>query len=106
MISKTEMLTIVNHLNNMANDAYRERDDYVRITTREVYSLAYKIEMYVRGYARPCKNVSGCNDVFECSECRCKVEVIGECGNEYGELFHVPYMPVYCPSCGAKVVEK
>lgn len=50
-----------------------------------------------------CKNASGCDDVFECSECRCKAEVISECGNEYGELFHVPYMPSYCPACGAKV---
>lgn len=53
---------------------------------------------------RTCKNVSGYDDVFECSECRCKVEIIGECGNEHGELFHVPYMPAYCPGCGAEVV--
>ena len=52
-----------------------------------------------------CKNASGCDDVFECSECRCKVEATSECGNEYGEIFHVPYMPSYCPSCGAVVVE-
>lgn len=52
---------------------------------------------------KTCKNTSGYCDVFECSECRCKAEVISECGNEYGELFNVPYMPSYCPVCGAKV---
>lgn len=55
-------------------------------------------------HERTCKNASGYDDVFKCSECCCEVEIIGECGNEYGELFHVPYMPAYCPNCGAKVV--
>ena len=103
MISKAEMLEIVDRLNDMANKAYGEHDDDVRIAVRDVYVIAYKIDMYVHGYARQCKNVSGYDDVFECSECRCKVEMIGECGNEYGELFHVPYMPAYCPGCGARV---
>ena len=51
-----------------------------------------------------CKNVSGCGDVFECSECKCRVELITEFGNDYGELFHVPRKPSFCPSCGAEVV--
>lgn len=52
-----------------------------------------------------CRNVSGYKDVFECSECRCKVELITEVCNECGEPFHVPLMPVYCPECGMKVGE-
>lgn len=51
-----------------------------------------------------CRNVSGYKDAFECSECRCKVELITEVCNEYGEPFHVPLMPSYCPNCGARVV--
>ena len=52
-----------------------------------------------------CKNASGYCDVFKCSECGCKVELITEVCNEYGEPFHVSFMPSYCPSCGAEVVE-
>lgn len=51
-----------------------------------------------------CRNVSGCKDTFECSKCRCKVELITEVCNEYGEPFHVQLMPSYCPNCGARVV--
>lgn len=51
-----------------------------------------------------CRNVSGYKDTFECSKCRCKVELITEVCNEYGEPFHVPLMPSYCPNCGARVV--
>lgn len=50
-----------------------------------------------------CRNVSGYKDTFECSECRCKVELITEVCNEHGEPFHVPLMPSYCPNCGAEV---
>ena len=53
-----------------------------------------------------CRNVSGCQDVFECSECRCRVELVTEVCNEYGEPFHVPLMPSFCPNCGAEVTEK
>ena len=60
-----------------------------------------------RAVIRPtCRNVSGCQDVFECSECRCRVELITEVCNEYGDPFHVPLMPSWCPNCGAKVTEK
>lgn len=52
-----------------------------------------------------CRNVSGCQDVFECSECRCKVELIAEVCNEHGEPFHVPLMPSFCPNCGAEVID-
>lgn len=51
-----------------------------------------------------CKNASGYQDVFECSECRCKVELTAEVCNEYGEPFSIPFMPSFCPNCGARVV--
>lgn len=53
-----------------------------------------------------CRNVSGHQDVFTCSECRCKVEIVGEECNEYGECFYTPFMPRFCPSCGAEVVDE
>ena len=52
-----------------------------------------------------CRNVSGYQDVFECSECRCRVELITEVCNEHGEPFSVPLIPSWCPNCGAEVVE-
>ena len=52
-----------------------------------------------------CRNISGYQDTFECSECRCKVEIVGENGNEYGDVFSTPLMPHYCPNCGAKVLD-
>lgn len=52
-----------------------------------------------------CRNVSGHRDEFECSECRCKVELLTEVRNERGEIFRVPFMPKYCPGCSAEVVE-
>lgn len=51
-----------------------------------------------------CRNVSGCQDVFECSECRCRAELVSEVCDEHGEPFHVPLMPSWCPNCGAVVV--
>lgn len=53
-----------------------------------------------------CRNVSGHQDVFVCSECRCTVEIVGEDCNEYGEIFSTPFMPGFCPSCGAEVVDE
>ena len=52
-----------------------------------------------------CESTSRYCDVFECSECRCKVELITEVCNEYGEPFDVPFIPKYCPNCGAKVIK-
>lgn len=52
-----------------------------------------------------CKNAKLYKDVFECSECHCSLELITEVCNEYGEPFSVPFMPRYCPACGAEVVE-
>ena len=51
-----------------------------------------------------CWDVSGYQDVFECSECSCKVELITVCGNEHGDTFSVPLMPSFCPNCGRGVV--
>lgn len=31
---------------------------------------------------------------------------VGEEGNEYGECFYAPFMPCFCPSCGAEVVDE
>lgn len=53
-----------------------------------------------------CRNVSGHQDTFECSECRCRAELVTEAFNEDGEPFHVPLMPSFCPNCGAVVTEK
>ena len=52
-----------------------------------------------------CRNMSGYQDVFECSECRCRVELITEVCNEYGEPFSVSLMPSFCPDCGAVVTD-
>lgn len=81
-----------------ALDLTNEEDDWYRASG--VDALAGLID-------RPtCRNVSGCQDVFECSECRCRAEPVTEVCNEYGEPFHVPLMPSFCPNCGAVVVEK
>ena len=68
------------------------------------FSARTVVELFADLIDRPtCRNVSGCQDVFECSECRCRVELIAEVCNEYGEPFSVPLMPSFCPNCGAKV---
>lgn len=52
-----------------------------------------------------CRNTSGYRDVFLCSECGVKLELIAGAGNGHGGVFHVPFQPIYCPSCGAEVIE-
>lgn len=72
-------------------------DDYIFEAT--VDKLAELID-------RPtCKNAKIYKDVFECSECHCSPELITEVCNEYGEPFSVPFMPTFCPACGAEVIE-
>ena len=68
------------------------------------FSAQAVVELFADLIDRPtCRNVSGCQDVFECSECRCRVELITEVCNDYGEPFNVPLMPSFCPNCGAEV---
>lgn len=64
------------------------------------------VELFADLIDRPtCRNVSGYCDRFVCSECRCSVvESIAEHCNEHGEIFTAPFMPSYCPNCGAVVV--
>lgn len=52
-----------------------------------------------------CRNVSGCKDTFECSECGYKVRLITEVYNEHDEPFHVTLTPSRCPKCGAEVID-
>ena len=52
-----------------------------------------------------CRNVSGGQDVFECSECRCRAELVTEVCNEHGDQFHTPLMPSFCPNCGSMVTD-
>lgn len=53
-----------------------------------------------------CRNVSGYRDVFKCSECGVELELISAVCNEYGEEFHVPFQPHFCPNCGAVIVDE
>lgn len=50
-----------------------------------------------------CENTSGHRDVFKCGKCGFKGELMREVCNEYGQIFNVPYLPYYCPFCGAEV---
>lgn len=52
-----------------------------------------------------CRNVSVDKDVFECSECRCKAEMIVDVCNEYGDTFSMSTMPSFCPECGSVVMD-
>lgn len=64
------------------------------------------VELFAGLIDRPtCENTSGYCDVFECSECHCNVEITREYRSEYGGTFSVPFIPSYCPNCGAEVVE-
>ena len=98
-----ELSRTAGRLHEIADDAEAGRND-VRIDPSGFHALAYYMESWSLSIDPTCRNVSGCQNVFECSECRCRAELVTEVCNEYGEPFHVPLMPSFCPNCGARVV--
>ena len=87
-------------------------DDYAQ-TLGDIAGYEYPIDTFdAAGYLadlidRPtCRNTSGYRDVFLCSECGVKLELIAGTGNGHGDVFHVPFQPIYCPNCGAEVVDE
>ena len=101
---KTQMLMAADRLALRADSAFMEHVD-VCMTPKEVHALADDLRWLVNLIdSSTCHNVSGFDDVFLCSECGTRLELIAEEGNEYGDTFHVPFLPSYCPSCGAEVV--
>ena len=67
-------------------------------------SVADVLRRHAELIDRPtCRNESGYGDIFLCSECAARIELIAEEGNEYGDMFHTPFQPRYCPNCGAYV---
>lgn len=53
-----------------------------------------------------CRNTSGYRDVFRCSRCGViKLDGMVECINGPEGVFTVPFQPIYCPCCGAEVVD-
>lgn len=63
------------------------------------------VELFADLIDRPtCENVSGHGDVFLCSACGARLEIIAENGNEHGDVFHTPLQPRYCPMCGRGLV--
>lgn len=70
------------------------------------FSAQAVVELFADLIDRPtCRNVSGYQDTFKCSECGYKTGLIAEVCNEHGESFHMPLMPSRCPNCEAEVVE-
>lgn len=53
-----------------------------------------------------CRNVSGRQDTFECSECGYKTGLMAEICTERGETLRMPLMPSRCPNCEAEVIDK
>ena len=87
------------------NRAYRNIADTVIPFSYVDHDYIGIVERLADLIDRPtCRNVSGNQDMFECSECRCMVEIVGEKGNEYGDVFSTPFIPNFCPQCGAEVV--
>ena len=113
MISDEERRRAVAELREASTGAYRHVDalDVIANSIGVDIEGKFDYEIEKETYAaladlidRPtCRNVSGHRDTFECSECHCKVELIAAVCNECGEIFRVPFMPKYCPSCDAKV---
>lgn len=110
MSSNEECRAIAKKLRYVANDDLGElslQKNLAAITKAEDGSWRGVMRRLADLIDRPtCRNVSGHQDVFVCSECRCTVEIVGEDCNEYGEIFSTPFMPGFCPSCGAEVVDE
>lgn len=103
------------------DDRYKKDVDVVECGNTAYRNIAWSVELYgnlekgnyvhiVERLAdlidRPtCKNSKLYKDVFECSECHCCLELITGVCNEYGDPFSVPFMPRYCPNCGAEVMK-
>lgn len=83
-----------------------ERDVFERILACVGYEYGNIFDYLADLIDRPtCKNVSEDQDVFECSECRCKAEMIIDVCNEYGDTFSMSLMPSFCPECGSEVMD-
>ena len=114
MITDEERRRAVTVLREASTGAYRHVDSLDVIANAVGVEVAGKLSYEVENetYAaladfidRPtCRNVSGHRDVFKCSECCAELELILAVYNEYGEEFHVPFQPQFCPSCGAEAV--
>ena len=75
----------------------------IRYSVRNLCGLANMLAYLID---RPtCRDVDEHYDMFECSKCHCKVEIIKEYKSEYCSILSVPFIPSYCPNCGAEVVE-
>ena len=115
MISDSERREVASELREMSEDdsfaaeVFCRNDSYDALVLRAIRAVVGKGEIFgvlADLIDRPtCRNVSGHRDEFKCSECRCKVESLTEVCNERGEIFRVPFMPKYCPNCGAEVVD-
>ena len=58
------------------------------------------VELFAELIDRPtCHDVSNFNDVFKCSECGVSLDDLT------AEVGSADFMPLYCPACGAEVVE-
>lgn len=92
MISADTMIRIASRLESMSNDACLGHND-VRMTPQMADVLAKCIKDYVRHPERQtCHLVEDEDGYTACSECGCTALCMRDA--------------VFCPSCGAKVIEK
>ena len=108
MISDSERREVAARLREPKESLLAYADDELIRLRREV-RCAPGQDLYERLadlIDRPtCRNVSGYQDTFKCSECGYKTGLIAEVCNEHGESFHMPLMPSRCPNCVAEVAE-
>ena len=116
MINEEKRKRAVAELREASTGAYRHVDSLdviansVGVEVAEKFGHEVENETYVALAdfidRTTCRNVSGHRDVFKCSECGVELELISAVSNEYGEEFHVPFQPQFCPNCGAEVVDE